>query len=372
MPVKYHLGEFPPRELDWHRLSQIIGPANAGLARYDGLLAAMPNANVLLSPLTTQEAVLSSKIEGTQVTMGEVLEFEAGGDPENVDAPKRADAEEVLNYRMAMHSCVGDMKDRPFSQHILRGAHQVLMQGVRGKDKSPGSYRLEQNWIGPEGGTIEQAKFVPVAPEHLQSGMDVWERYFNEESDLDALVQLAIVHLEFEALHPFKDGNGRLGRMLLPLNLFQRRLLASPNFYMSGYLDANRDEYLERMRAVSRDGSWTDWCIFFLNGVLEQSAENERKVREILKLYNQSKLEVSNLTHSQYSIKALDFIFQTPIFSAPQFTERSNIPKATAARILGILRKEGILKTIREGKGRRFGVFAFAKLINIAEGNRVF
>ena len=130
---------------------------------------------------------------------------------------------------------------------------------------------------------------MPIAPEHLQSGMDEWERYLGSTTEPDTLIQLAILHVEFEALHPFKDGNGRLGRMLIPLFLFQRKLLTSPDFYMSGYLEANREEYQERLRAVSRDGDWTGWCAFFLQGIREQAAENERKARAILSLYNRVK-----------------------------------------------------------------------------------
>ncbi|MBI4963492.1 MAG: Fic family protein [Desulfomonile tiedjei] len=371
-PVHYHLGGFPPKELDWSQLIPLIGPASAGLARYDGLLSAIPNANILLSPLTTQEAVLSSKIEGTHVTMGEVLEIEAGGESATITQPKRDEAEEVLNYRRAMRACIAEMEYRPLSQHIVRAAHSLLMQGVRGRDKSPGSYRNDQNWIGPKGCTIEEARFVPIAPEHLQKGMDDWERYLGSDSEPDALVQLAILHVEFEALHPFKDGNGRLGRMLIPLFLCQRKLLTSPDFYMSGYLEANREEYQERLQAVSRDGDWTRWCRFFLQGIREQAAENERKARAILSLYDRVKTQVVDLTHSQHSIRAVDFIFQTPIFRAPTFTQQSEIPRPTANRILTLLRGENLLHTIQEGRGRRPGIFAFRELLNIAEGKEVF
>jgi Fic family protein len=371
-PVQYHLGNFPPRELDWPRLIPLIGPANAGLARYDGLLSAIPNAHVLLSPLTTQEAVLSSKIEGTHVTIGEVLEIEAGAESEALTQPKRDDAEEVLNYRKAMRACTGEMEHRPLSQQVLRTAHSLLMQGVRGRDKSPGRYREDQNWIGPKGCTIEEASFVPVAPAHLQQGMDEWERYLGNTAEPDVLIQLAILHVEFEALHPFKDGNGRLGRMLIPLFLYQRKLLSSPDFYMSGYLEAKREEYLESLRAVSRDGNWTGWCAFFLQGIREQAAENERKARAILALYDRVKTQVADLTHSQHSIRAVDFLFQSPIFPAPLFTNNSGIPKPTANRILTVLRDHGILIPVQEGRGRRPGIVLFRELLNIAEGDDVF
>lgn len=370
--VHYHLGGFPPANLDWLRLVPLIGPATASLSRYDGLLSAIPNAHVLLSPLITQEAVLSSKIEGTHVTMEEVLEIEAGVALDSISQPKRDDAEEVLNYRNALTLCARELRDRPLSQHLLRSAHELLMQGVRGRDKSPGNYRTEQNWIGPPHCRIEEASFVPIAPEHLRYGMDEWERYVSSTGELDALVQLAILHVEFEALHPFKDGNGRLGRMLLPLFLFQRKLLSSPDFYMSGYLEGHRGEYQERLRAVSRDGDWTGWGEFFLRGVRLQAIENERKARAILALYDRMKTKVADLSHSQHAIRTLDFLFQRPVFPAPAFIQHSGIPKPTASRILKVIREAGIVVTIREGKGRRSGIYAFAELLSIAEGKNLF
>jgi Fic family protein len=271
-----------------------------------------------------------------------------------------------------MRACEAEMGERPLSLHVLRAAHHLLMQGVRGRDKSPGAFRNEQNWIGPKGCTIEDASFVPIAPQQLQSGMEAWEGYLRSASELDALVQLAIIHVEFEALHPFEGGNGRLGRMLIPLFLFQRKLLASPDFYMSGYLEAHRDEYQERLRAVSREGDWTGWCAFFLAGVRQQAAENERKARAVLALYDRVKAQVTELTHSQHAIKAVDFVFRTPIFKATTFTQHSDIPKPTANRILTILRDEGLLTTLVLGSGRRSGIHAFSALLNIAEGEEVF
>ncbi len=371
-PVKYHLGKFPPQKMDWSKLIPLIGPSNAALARYDGLLSAITNAHILLSPLTTQEAVLSSKIEGTQVTMGEVLEFQADSSLEIMSQPKRDDAEEVLNYRKAMYGCVEELKNRNFSQQILRSAHHVLMQGVRGRDKSPGYYRKEQNWIGPKNCSIEEAGFIPVAPEQLQQGMDQWELYFNDQNQPDAIIQLAILHLEFEALHPFSDGNGRLGRMIIPLFLHKRKLLQSPDFYISAYFEDNREEYLQKMRDVSLTGNWTEWCLFFLKGVKKQAIENEQKARSILRLYENIKEKTAKLTHSQHAIQTVDFLFNAGIFTAPQFAQNSGIPKPSAARILKILQDNKILRPLRIGKGRRPGIFVFSELINIAEGKNLF
>jgi Fic family protein len=371
-PVRYHMEGFPPRDIDWARLVPLVGKANAALARYDGLVAAIPNARVLLSPLTTQEAVLSSKIEGTTVTMGEVLEIEAGADGD-VDQPKRDDAEEIVNYRRALGFAAGALQDRPLSQHLLRETHALLMQGVRGRDKNPGAFRDEQNWIGPRGCTIDQARFIPIRQEHLLAGLDRWSAYVQNREEPDPLVQLAIIHVEFEALHPFKDGNGRLGRIIIPLFLYERRILSGPNFYMSGYLEARREQYVDSMRAVSRDGAWTEWCAFFLQGLIEQASENQDKAQAIIDLHARMHRKIAERTHSQFAGRAVDFIFSRPVFSTTHFVEGAGIPRETALRMLRVLRGDEapILRTIREGSGRRPAVMAFPELLNIAEGRRV-
>ena len=202
--------------------------------------------------------------------------------------------------------------------------------------------------------------------------MDNWEKYFNSRTEPDALIQLAILHAEFESLHPFEDGNGRLGRMLMPLFLFQCRLLSSPDFYMSGYLEKNREEYQNRLLRVSQDNDWTGWCSFFLKGIREQAAENEKKARSILSLYEKVKIEVMELTRSKHAIRAVDFIFQTPTFQGPWFMRLSGIPRPSAARILKILIEGDVLKTAVRGRGRRPGIFVFRDLINIAEGKDIF
>ena len=373
-PVHYRLDGFPPNNIDWARLVPLIGQANAALARYDGLVAAVPNAKVLLSPLITQEAVLSSKIEGTNVTMSEVLEIEAGAG-DNGDQPKRDDAEEILNYRQALSSAARALdEDRPLSQHLLREAHALLMQGVRGRDKDPGSFRNEQNRIGPRGCAIDEASFVPILQEQLQAGLDCWSAYVQNHDERDPLVQLAVIHVEFEALHPFKDGNGRLGRMLIPLFLYERGVLSGPNFYMSGYLEARREQYVESMRAVSRDGAWTDWCVFFLEGMIRQALENQARTQQIIDLNTWMQREVAEITHSQFSGLAVDFLFSNPIFSTPHFVSHSRIPKNTAFRILRALRRreEPVLRTIHKGAGRKPAIHAFTELVNVAEGRQVF
>ena len=368
--VHYHEGKFPPdQRLDWSQLIPFIEPAAAALARYDGMLAAIPNPHVLLSPLATREAVLSSRIEGTQATMDEVLQFEAGQEP--VSSERREDIHEVLNYRAAMRHAERMLGDLPLCQRVVRETHSVLLKGVRGAGKAPGDYRRIPNWIGSPDCTMDNAKFVPVSADKLPNAMSAWERYLNEEAP-GRLVQLAIVHAEFEALHPFLDGNGRLGRMLVPLFLWQVGLIRAPVFYISAYFEARRDAYYDGLLAVSRDDDWTGWCRFFLEAVRRQAEDNLEKTTAILELYEDMKGRVPAVTRSSYSIRVLDWIFERPVFRSTDFISSMGIPEITSRRLLKILREDDILKVIIEGQGRRPAMLAFPKLLNIAEGNGVF
>ena len=369
--VAYHDGGFQPEDLDWKRLIPLIGPANAAIARYEGLLHGIPNPRVLLSPLTTQEAVLSSRIEGTQATLGEVLELEAQGDLFDESTPKKANIREVLNYRTALVEATRLLDELPLSQRLIRRTHEVLMQGVRGRHKAPGEYRRVPNWIGPPGCGIEEARFVPCSAERVPGAMDAWESFIHAEAP-DLLVQLAILHAEFEAIHPFLDGNGRLGRLLIPLYLHAKGLLSQPNFYLSEYLERHRDDYYGHLLAVSRDHDWTGWCAFFLNALIAQAAENERKARTILDLYNGRKQWIAAQTHSQYAVQALDWLFRRPIFKTSDFMASSGIPGPTATRILRVLRERELLREISPSRGRRPAVLAFPALLNIAEGKEAF
>jgi Fic family protein len=370
-PVQYHYGKFPPAELDWKALIPLIGPASAALARYDGTLNAVPNPNVLLSPLATQEAVLSSKIEGTVTTITEVLKFEAEGPATEKSPEKEADIKEVLNYRKAMRHAVDALKELPLCKRIIKDAHRILLEGVRGKEKARGEYRRGPNWIGPAGCPIEQASFVPISADKLPDGMSAWEKFIHAEAP-DLLVQLAILHAEFEALHPFMDGNGRIGRMFVPLFLFKTGLLRYPTFYISEFFERNRDEYYERLQGVSRGDAWTEWCAFFLRAVKTQAEGNQAKAAAILSLYQSKMTWIAELTRSQFAVHTLDFVFRRPIFESSQFTQQKEIPTPTAHRILKLLREKGMLKVLREASGRRPALMAFRELLNIVEGHEAF
>ena len=365
-PVHYCTGRFPPEDrLDWSKLIPLLGPAAAAVARYDETLAAIPNPDVLLSPLTAQEAALSSKIEGIRATLGEILRFEAG---QKVGSPQRRnDIEEILNCRMAMRDAVTLLQDAPLSTRVVLEAHRALLDGVRGRNKMPGELRRIPDWIGRPGSTIENATYVPVGADRLSRGMSKWERYMREDAP-DRLVQLAVLHAEFEVLHPFLDGNGRIGRMLIPLFLWKRGFIRQPVFCISAYLEARRECYFAGLLSVSRDDDWTGWCRFFLEAVQAQAEEDARKVREILDLYEDTKRRVAAMTRSPHVAHALDAIFRQPVLGSTGFAKTAGIPGRTARRILDVLHEGEVLELLDAGGGRRQRFFLFRPLLHLIEG----
>jgi Fic family protein len=361
--------ELPIKDVDWEPLIPLIGRANRALARYDGVLYGIPNPGILLAHLTTQEAVLSSHIEGTRATLGEVLQYEAG--EQASEESKRLDIQEIVNYRRALQLAEQELASRPFGLNLLLRLHAVLLDSVRGQDKARGRLRHVQNWIGVPNSPIERARFVPPAPASLPECLDNWEEYYHADGP-DPLVQLAILHAQFELIHPFLDGNGRLGRMLVPLFLFEKQVLARPTFYLSAYLDAHRDEYVDALQALSSPGHWNRWIDFFLRATLAQAEENAATARRILALYDRLKARVLDLTHSQYAVPLLDLLFTMPIFRSSMLENQPGMPsKPMIHSLLNKLKGEGILKVMVQGAGRRPQVLAFAELINLCEGRYV-
>lgn len=357
----------PIASIDKEALFTAVGEANAALARYDGLLLGTINPAVMLSPLTNQEAVLSSKIEGTQATVEEVLEHEAGGEH---DEEKRRDIQEILNYRKALMLAKESVVERPIRLALIRELHRILMTSVRGETKEPGEFRKDQNWIGAPGCAMEEATFVPPTPLQLMDHLQAWEAYL-EGDDLDPIVQTAVVHAQFELLHPFKDGNGRIGRLLIPLFLYTKGRLSSPMFYLSAYLERHRDEYYARLRAISRDGDWSGWCAFFLRAVTAQASANGATLREIMGLYEVTKAQVREITRSPHSAQLVDALFDRPIFTAADIARRAEVPKPTVHKLIKTLLDEGVLKTVREAAGRRPAILTFAELLNTLDRKRL-
>ena len=361
----------PIQDIDWEAMIPMIGRANRSIARYEGVLYGVPNPAVLLSPLTTHEAVLSSRIEGTIATLGEVLKYDAGEQPELES--RRIDIQEIINYRRALQYAERELETRPFNLNLLLELHSILLDSVRGRDKGRGRFRKIQNWIGAPGTPIEQADFVPPDPTNVMEALGNWEKYYHSERP-DPLVQLAIVHAQFETIHPFIDGNGRIGRILIPLFLYEKELLVRPMFYLSAYIEDHREEYIQRLRALGKEPhAWDGWIRFFLQALDAQARANAAKARAIMDLYETMKNEVLTLTHSQYAVPLLDRIFQHPIFRSSDISfQDDHAPSRQAvSQLLRTLRIHGIVKVLREGSGRRPQVFAFVDLINLCEGGDV-
>lgn len=357
----------PPTDINWEQVIPQMSAAIQAIARYDGMLGALHNPEVLLSPMTTQEAVQSSRIEGTVATLSDVLEFEAGEDQQQ--ASRAEDIREILNYRNAMRYAVMALADQPVTLKIIKNIHSLLLDSVRGRNKRRGEFRTIQNWIGPKDCQIEDAFFVPPSPLDLQGYLSEFEIFINTPQ-IDHLVHGALIHAQFELLHPFLDGNGRLGRLLIPLTFHKAGVLSSPMFYISGYLEQHRDEYYNRLQELSENQAWTEWLIFFLTAVETQARTNLGYVRATLDLYEETKATVSARARSQYSIQAIDTIFKRPIFTIPDFEKESRIPKSTAIRIVNILEELKVVDQVRAARGRRPALYSFYQLLHIADGDR--
>jgi Fic family protein len=368
----YQPDQLPVENLDYRQLFALVGAANAELARYDGLLQGIPNPAVMLSPLTTQEAVLSSKIEGTQATVDEVLEQEAGLEKQG---EKYKDIQEISNYRSALYQASEHLKSYPIRLSFILDLHRILLDSVRGQGKTPGEFRKDQNWIGRAGCTMAQASFIPPSPLQLQDHLQAWQDYLDFD-DVDFLLQVAVAHAQFELLHPFKDGNGRIGRLLIPLFLFQKKALSQPMFYLSEYLEANRDEYYQRLNNISQAGDWNGWIAFFLKAITVQAKQNSARVKAIMALYDDMKQRIHEITHSQYSVYLLDSLFSKPIFKtsdlASQLERDFGISKRTVPALLKQLKDAEVLIELSPSSGRKPAVLCFAQLLNLAEGRDVF
>ena len=361
--VPYHLGKFPPAGLDYARLLPSLLGATAALARYDQMLHGLHNSELFLAPLRGQEAVVSSRMEGTISTLDEILQLEAefGDDDAGASLEFRSDAIETALYRRALNTAQLRLEQgQPLTESLLKSIHQQLLSFGRGAGKSPGAYKREQNYIGERGS--RKVSFVPIAPEHLTGGMEALFRLIGDES-MPVLLRTALAHAEFESLHPFEDGNGRVGRMLITLMLWQGNAIAAPHFYISRYFEDHKNEYLDRLRQVSADNDWDGWCEFFLAAVEQQAIGNLEAARAIGEFYAEMKPRFAELLASKYAVAALDYLFTNPVFSNSRFTRNAGIPAQTAARFTRVLLQEGLLQVVREAAGRRPAMYRFEPLM---------
>lgn len=362
--VRYHYEKFPPKELDYGKIVNSLLKATDALARYDQMLKNLHNSEILLAPLRNQEAVISSRMEGTISTMDEILKFEADSENDSKEAKNvRSEVFETVLYQRALLNAQKAMTDGyPLSQHLIRTLHQQLLSFGRGAQKSPGKYKIEQNYLADK--IKQKVLFIPISPEKLNDGLEQLFDYIKESKD-PILVKVALMHLEFEALHPFQDGNGRIGRMLITLLLWSSGTISEPHFYVSGYLEEHKDEYIDTMRNVSEKNDWETWCIFFFNAIEKQAIRNLEIAESIKNLYEEMKHVFSDTLSSKWSVNALDYIFTNPIFRNNRFTSKSGIPAPTAARFTRMLLDKGLLSTLEESSGRRPALYAFEPLLKL-------
>lgn len=363
---KPHIPEKLPIELSKSlydcEIIKLISKANNAMGAYRGFLINTINPMLLISPLVSQEAVLSSKLEGTHATIEDFINYDAG----NEVSVSKDEMQEVMNYRSALYFALGKMSTisddseegrhkLPLSVRLIKEMHKILLDNVRGQNKSPGEFKTEQNYIG----NSAEITFTPLPPELTQDYMANFEQYIHFD-EVDLLVQAALIHCQFEMIHPFKDGNGRIGRLLIPLFLYYREMLPVPTFYMSAYFEKDRTMYLEKLSAVSQKNDYATWIKYFLEGVIQQAEVNTLKAKALLDRYNEFKDICISGMSSKYAIPLLDEIFQRPAFKAKQIQEVIPGSKGTLYNMLDEFVARGILR--KDDKARNATYFCPAIL----------
>ncbi len=323
-------------------LTRLLSDADRALGRLDGVSSILPNPDLFVAMYVKHEAVLSSQIEGTQSTLEDLLEFEAVRKSPTT-APR--DVEEVVNYVGAMNHGLERLASLPLSLRLLREIHERLLRGVRGGERSPGAFRTSQNWVGPQGCTLQTAQFVPPPPHEMNAALHNLEQFLHDHTSLPVLIHCGIAHAQFETIHPFLDGNGRVGRLLITLLLCERGVLQRPLLYLSYYLKAHRAQYYDRLTAIRHDGDWEGWLKFFLRGVYEVSQAATQVSREISRLRETHRNLVSEKAPNAVSgLKLLDYLFQHPLIGVRNAEQELGCSYATANTLVRHFENLGILK----------------------------
>ena len=357
--------QLPPKlEVSWE-LAEQISNADRALGELAGVAQTIPNPHLLIEPFTRREAVLSSRIEGTEATLSELFTAQASaqrGGP-------RAEVREVLNYVDALEYGLKRMKKLPLSLRLVRELHQRLMWRVRGAPLSPGEFRKSQNFIGPLGSRLEGATYVPPPVPQMQEALDRFEKYLHEERrTLPPLVRLALIHYQFEAIHPFLDGNGRVGRLLMTLLLCAEQLLPQPLLYLSAYFERNRQEYYRLLLDISQAGNWNDWVCFFLRGVTEESRDAVARSNQLLELRQQYRKKLQTAKFPGRTLELMETLFTEPVVTVAGARLRLGVTTRSAEKNISKLVEAGMLSETT-GK-RRYRVFVAQKIMRIVEADQ--
>lgn len=327
--------------------------ADAALSELAGVGRLLPNPHVLISPLMRQEAVLSSRIEGTRASLSEVLEAEAL----DLKTEPTGDVQEVRNYVAAMQHGIDRLQKLPLSLRLVCELHEKLMRDVRGYHATPGEFRRSQNWIGPQGSTPETAPYVPPPVDELMPALGNWEEFLHEREKLPDLIQCAVMHEQFEAIHPFLDGNGRVGRLLITLFLMERRRLPEPLLYLSAFIEAHRQEYYDLLQRVRTHHDWSTWLRWFLRGVEVTARDAAERAGRLMTMREQYR---GKLAHKATATRLLDGMFINPYVSVRRATQLLDCTAPTAMKAIGELERQGV---IAEATGRQWGRVYIAREI---------
>jgi len=353
--------DLPPKiEVNW-KLASLLSEADRRLSELAGIARTLPNPHLLIGPFTRREAVLSSKIEGTLASISDLMSYEALG----LVRSEKSDVREVANYVNALEYGLDRLKELPISLRLLKEIHQRLMQNVRGDSLAPGEFRKIQNWIGPPGCKIEDATFVPPPINEMKQALGTLEKYIHETTELPPLVRMALIHYQFEAIHPFIDGNGRVGRLLITLLLCADGLMPQPLLYLSAFFERHRAEYYKLLLEVSQDGNWIGWLSFFLRGVAEQSSDAIARAILLQELAGKLRERLQDTHSSATLLKLADHLFFRPYVSAAYVARVMKVSLPSATKNIDKLVGEGILEEITGRQRKR--IYVAKEIMEIVE-----
>lgn len=347
----------PPIALSGELVAKLVD-ANKKLAALDGLSARIPNMDLFVSMYVRKEALLSSQIEGTQCTLDDIL------NPLMEENTNR-NVSDVVNHIKATEFALNRLHSLPLCNRLIKETHAVLMEGVRGQEKSPGEFRYSQNWIGGQGSTIRNARYIPPNPEDMQTAMSDLEKYMNGDDSLDPLIQAALIHYQFETTHPFLDGNGRVGRLLITLFLMEKGILSHPALYISYFLKMNRIEYYDRMTQVRKTGDYEQWVMFFLQALSDSAGDAIQTIDALTALHNQSVAKLGAFSKRQQTnlLKLFAYIETNPIIDVQKTAAALGLSYNTVSKMVTILVDEGILRqTDKAGKAK---IYSYADYLDI-------
>jgi len=337
----------PPIEMD-AELLKLLSDADRALGRLDGASELLPNPDLFVAMYVRHEAVLSSQIEGTQSTLEDILAYES----QAADTPE--DALEVVNYVVAMRFGLKRLADIPVCVRMIKELHRELLNDVRGQEKNPGEFRKSQNWIGPANTPLANATFVPPPPDEMLDAVGNLERFIHDH-EMPELIHAGIAHAQFETIHPFLDGNGRVGRLLITLMLCERRVLKQPLLYISYYLKAHKQEYYDRLMAIRNEGDWEGWLKFFLRGVYQVSQAATRVARDIVNLREEHRRQIQEAGLSAHGLAFLDFLYAKPDVSITRVAEHLSCTYPTANKLVLNFEKLGIVREVTgQQRNRRY------------------